>query len=148
MYPRLLLAKDLLKDDGVIFISIDDNEAAQLKILCDEVFGEENFIKDLIVNTSEGGGQAKYVVNGHEYLYVYAKDIMSFDNLKRPKDIRGKKIKIDDELYWIQEDAIRKEFGKYGNLHYEEILEYRDEKFKEKIDKGIQNAMKFREVIR
>ncbi|MCT7468939.1 site-specific DNA-methyltransferase [Aliarcobacter cryaerophilus] len=139
MYPRLLLAKDLLKDDGVIFISIDDNEAAQLKILCDEVFGEENFIKDLIVNTSEGGGQAKYVVNGHEYLYVYAKDIMSFDNLKRPKDIRGKKIKIDDELYWIQEDAIRKEFGKYGNLHYEEILEYRDEKFKEKIDKGIQN---------
>ena len=50
-----------------------------------------------------------------------------------------KKIEIDDELYWIQEDAIRKEFGKYGNLHYEEILEYRDEKFKEKIDKGIQN---------
>ncbi len=48
MYPRLLLAKDLLRDDGVIFISIDDNEQAQLKLLCDEVFGEENFISTII----------------------------------------------------------------------------------------------------
>jgi adenine-specific DNA-methyltransferase len=48
MYPRLLLAKDLLRDDGVIFISIDDNEQAQLKLLCDEVFGQENFISNLI----------------------------------------------------------------------------------------------------
>ncbi len=123
MYPRLYIARELLKDDGVIFISIDDNEAAQLKLLCDEVFGEGNFIKDLIVNTSEGGGNAKYVVNGHETVLVYAKDITHFDNLKRPKDIRGKKIVINDELYWIQEDAVREQFGKYGNLHYEDIIE-------------------------
>src|SRR5690606_32482298 len=44
IYPRLYIAKQLLKDEGVIFISIDDNEQAQLKILCDEVFGEQNFI--------------------------------------------------------------------------------------------------------
>lgn len=139
IYPRLYVARELLKDDGVIFISIDDNEAAQLKLLCDEVFGEGNFIKDLIVNTSEGGGNAKYVVNGHETVLVYAKDITHFDNLKRPKDIRGKKIVINDELYWIQEDAVREQFGKYGNLHYEDIIEIKGIEFKNKIDKDIEN---------
>lgn len=48
MYPRLLLARDLLSDDGVIFISIDDNEQANLKLLCDEIFGEENFVAKLV----------------------------------------------------------------------------------------------------
>ena len=72
MYPRLLLAKDLLRDDGVIFISIDDNEQAQLKLLCDEVFGQENFISCL---TWEKGrkNDAKFFSNGHEYMLVYAK---------------------------------------------------------------------------
>ena len=72
MYPRLLLAKDLLRDDGVIFISIDDNEQAQLKLLCDEIFGQENFISCL---TWEKGrkNDAKFFSNGHEYLLVYAK---------------------------------------------------------------------------
>lgn len=52
MYPRLFLARNLLTDDGVIFISIDDNQAANLKLLCDEVFGEENFIIFLLlINT-------------------------------------------------------------------------------------------------
>ena len=139
MYPRLVLARELLSDDGVIFISIDDNEQANLKLICDEIFGEENFIKDLIVNTSEGGGNAKYVVNGHETVLVYSKNILNFDNLKRPKDIRGKKIIIDGELYWIQEDGIREEFGKYGNLHYEDLIEKRGREYKEKIDNGIKN---------
>ncbi|MEO7401893.1 MAG: site-specific DNA-methyltransferase [Polaromonas sp.] len=72
MYPRLLLAKDLPRDDGVIFISIDDNEQAQLKLLCDEVFGQENFISCL---TWEKGrkNDAKFFSNGHEYMLVYAK---------------------------------------------------------------------------
>ena len=48
MYPRLKLARELLKDDGVIFISIDDNEQARLKMICDEIFGEENFVSNLI----------------------------------------------------------------------------------------------------
>lgn len=139
MYPRLYIARELMREDGVIFISIDDNEQAQLKLLCDEVFGEENFIKDLIINTAEGGGNAKYVINGHETLLVYAKKISDFDNLKRPKDVRGKKVVIEDELYWIQEDAVREEFGKYGNLHYEDILEIKGEAFKHKIDQGITN---------
>ncbi len=73
MYPRLLLAKDLLRDDGVIFISIDDNEQAQLKLLCDEVFGQENFVAELIW---EGANKndARQVGTVHEYVIIYAKN--------------------------------------------------------------------------
>jgi adenine-specific DNA-methyltransferase len=56
MYPRLLLARDLLSKDGVIFISIDDNEQANLKLLCDDVFGEENFVGQFIWKKKQGGG--------------------------------------------------------------------------------------------
>ena len=59
MYPRLLLAKDLLADDGVIFISIDDNEQAPLKLLCDEIFGEENFINTIIWQRQAAAGLPK-----------------------------------------------------------------------------------------
>lgn len=72
MYPRLLLAKDLLRDDGVIFISIDDNEQAQLKLLCDEVFGAENFLSNLVWEKGRKN-DAKFFSNGHEYMLVYAK---------------------------------------------------------------------------
>ncbi|WP_120903762.1 site-specific DNA-methyltransferase [Helicobacter pylori] len=75
MYPRLLLAKDLLKQDGVIFISIDDNECANLKILCDEIFGEGNFVADFIRKTKSTTNDAKTGVNyQHEFLLCYAKD--------------------------------------------------------------------------
>ncbi len=75
MYPRLLLAKDLLKQDGVIFISIDDNECANLKILCDEIFGENNFVGDFIRKTKSTTNDAKIGLNyQHEFLLCYAKD--------------------------------------------------------------------------
>ncbi|GAA7012817.1 hypothetical protein Kyoto25A_04670 [Helicobacter pylori] len=75
MYPRLLLAKDLLKQDGVIFISIDDNECANLKILCDEIFGEGNFVADFIRKTKSTTNDAKTGVNyQHEFLFCYAKN--------------------------------------------------------------------------
>ncbi|GAA7200186.1 hypothetical protein HpCK2_04110 [Helicobacter pylori] len=75
MYPRLLLAKDLLKQDGVIFISIDDNEAAQLKLLCDEIFGEDNFVGDFIRKTKSTTNDAKIGLNyQHEFLLCYAKN--------------------------------------------------------------------------
>lgn len=72
MYPRLLLAKDLLRDDGVIFISIDDNEQAQLKILCDEVFGQENFVAE-IVWEGANKNDARQIGTVHEYALVYGK---------------------------------------------------------------------------
>ena len=75
MLPRLHLAKNLLKDDGVIFISIDDNEQAQLKLLCDEVFGEENFVADLIWQKKYSPqNDAKWFSTMHDYIFCYAKN--------------------------------------------------------------------------
>ncbi|ECO3963668.1 site-specific DNA-methyltransferase [Campylobacter jejuni] len=81
MLPRLKLARDLLREDGVIFISIDDNEQANLKILCDEIFGEENFVADFIRKTKSTTNDAKVGLNyQHEFLLCYAKD-KNFVNL-------------------------------------------------------------------
>ncbi|GAA9359112.1 hypothetical protein TH0628_02060 [Helicobacter pylori] len=74
MYPRLLLAKDLLKQDGVIFISIDDNEAAQLKLLCDEIFGEDNFICNFIWQKNFAPkNDNKYISESTDYILCYSK---------------------------------------------------------------------------
>lgn len=137
MYPRLRIAKDLLADAGAIFISIDDNEQTNTKKLCDEIFGETNKVAELIIIRAEGGGMAKQVIKGHDYLYVYAKNITSFSPLGKPKDIRGKIIEKDGEKYWIQEDWLRKEFGKYGNCHYEEVLEYKGQEKLDEINRGL-----------
>lgn len=74
MYPRLLLAQELLSDDGVIFISIDDNEQANLKLLCDDVFGEENFINKVVWKKNSSGKTVKdkYPEN-IDYIYIYSK---------------------------------------------------------------------------
>ena len=75
MYPRLKLARDLLTDDGVIFISIDDNEQANLKRLCDEIFGEENFVSELIWKSKSGGANdSRFFATDHEYVIVFAKN--------------------------------------------------------------------------
>jgi len=87
MYPRLKLARNLLKDDGVIFISIDDNEVANLRKICDEIFGEENFVDNIIWKKRYGGGaKEKYLVTIHEYILVYAKNIKFLDELFIPLD--------------------------------------------------------------
>ena len=79
MYPRLKLARELLSDDGVIFISIDDNEDRNLRALCDEVFGEPNFIAQLIWERAYSPkNDAKFVSNSHDYVLVYAKIIDRF----------------------------------------------------------------------
>jgi len=75
MYPRLKLARNLLTDDGVIFISIDDNEVANLRKVCDEIFGEENFVAELIWKKKKGGGNDSiYIAVEHEYALMYAKN--------------------------------------------------------------------------
>lgn len=88
MYPRLVLARNLLKDSGVIFISIDDNEQANLKALCDEVFGEENFVVDFVWRTkkaAQGMTTQTMVVNNYENILVYSKNIsnFSFEGIER-----------------------------------------------------------------
>lgn len=75
MYQRLILAQKLLSDTGAIFVSIDDNEHARLRLLMDEVFGSENFISDLIINSNPRGSQYnKHVAVTHEYVLLYAKN--------------------------------------------------------------------------
>ncbi|GFO77550.1 adenine-specific DNA-methyltransferase [Bathymodiolus platifrons methanotrophic gill symbiont] len=73
MYERLIVARDLLKDDGVIFISIDDNEVHNLREICDEVFGEENALEQMIWKKRYQGAKEKHLVAVHEYIFVYSK---------------------------------------------------------------------------
>jgi len=86
MYPRLYIARELLADDGIIFISIDDNEQAQLKLICDEIFGEENLLCQFTWRTDGNfDNQAKVKVN-HEYIICYAKQsgLFNFPDLTDP----------------------------------------------------------------
>lgn len=121
MYPRLVLARNLLKDNGVIFISIDDNEHANLKAICDEIFGEGNFVADLIWTNKEGGGSSdsKLFRLKHEHVIVYAKAIEF-------TEIKG--VEVSNLERYSQEDEYR---GKYylqklgmGSIQYSSSLDY------------------------
>lgn len=97
MYPRLRLARNLLKDDGVIFISIDDNEVHNLRKICDEVFGEDNFIAMLPTVMNLKGNQDEFAFAGtHEYTIVYSK--------KRNEALFNEFAIEDEELYEWEED--------------------------------------------
>ena len=76
MYPRLKLAKDLLSDDGVIFISIDDNEVESLRKICDEIFGERNFIGVFVINSTPNARDYGHIGKMHEYALFYSKDVL------------------------------------------------------------------------
>ncbi len=88
MYPRLRLAANLLRDDGVIFISIDDNEVTNLRKICDEVFGEENFVAQINWKGRGGKQDSKYYATIHEYILCYTKNIDDF--------VAGEEIKSGD----------------------------------------------------
>lgn len=76
MYPRLKLAKDLLSEDGVIFISIDDNEVENLRKICDEIFGERNFIGVFVINSTPNARDYGHIGKMHEYALFYSKDVL------------------------------------------------------------------------
>ena len=79
IYPRLKVARDLLSEDGVIFISIDDNEVENLRKVCDEIFGESNFIATLVWERAYSPkNDAKYISNSHDYVLMYAKSAANF----------------------------------------------------------------------
>jgi adenine-specific DNA-methyltransferase len=82
MYSRLFLGRELLKDDGVIFISIDDNEQAQLKMLCDDIFGEENFIAMNIHKNNSNKNQTHLIGVSTEYVLCYVKNLSALENVK------------------------------------------------------------------
>ncbi|GAA7305706.1 site-specific DNA-methyltransferase [Helicobacter pylori] len=110
MLPRLKLARDLLKEDGVIFISIDDNEAAQLKILCDEIFGEDNFVGDFIRKTKSTTNDAKIGLNyQHEFLLCYAKNKEFVNLLGGEKNLENYKNPDNDPNgAWINDNPSAK----------------------------------------
>ena len=101
MYPRLYLARNLLRDDGVIFISIDDNEAANLKVLCDEVFGAENFISQIEWKKKTNGNNMGLIPPVHDHIIVYAKKLES----------------INEDLFGlpISDDFIKKNYSNPDN---------------------------------
>ena len=99
MYPRLKLARNLLKDNGVIFISIDDNEVHNLRKICDEVFGEDNFIAQLVWKKKYTGGKhARFYADLHEYILVYSKSINDIEDfcVSRTNDELMKFIDVDE----------------------------------------------------
>lgn len=90
IYPRLKVARDLLTDDGVIFISIDDNEQENLKRVCDEIFGESNFVAQLIWERAFAPkNDARFVSNSHDYVLMFAKDINQYVIGRLPRTIEA-----------------------------------------------------------
>ena len=126
MYPRLRLAANLLRDDGVIFISIDENEIMNLRRLCDEVFGEENFVAQItLLCNPKGRSQDMYIANCHEYLLVYSKTMRAKGSLSIPKnsDDIAADYTLKDENGAYRELELRnthRDFGKFNrpNLYY------------------------------
>ena len=97
MYPRLKLARNLLCESGLIFISIDDNEQYNLKKLCDEVFGEENFVACFIIDkTAQGANQSDTFKTQHDYLFAYTRSDSSFVNSIKKAPIDKSKYKYED----------------------------------------------------
>lgn len=127
IYPRLKLAKDLLTDDGIIFISIDDNEITQLRKICDEVFGKEQFISQItLLCNPKGRSQDKYVATCHEYILIYSKNVLPAGNVSIPKtidEITKDYSLFDEEGQPYREIELRnthRDFGKFNrpNLYY------------------------------
>ncbi len=96
MYPRLKLARNLLRDDGVIFISIDDNEVHNLRKVCDEIFGEDNFIGEFVINTTPNGMDYGHLAVQHEYTLFYAKNKDATQTNLLPND--NVSFKFNDEV--------------------------------------------------
>ena len=111
MYPRLYLAKNLLREDGVIFISIDDNEVNNLLCLCNEIFGEENCLGILSnINNPKGRSDNKYFATAHEYLLAFAKNknSSSIHGFEPEENITKRYNKADDTGRKYREIDLRK----------------------------------------
>lgn len=110
MYKRLLLAKSLLSEKGIIFISIDDHEQANLKLLCDEIFGEENKLATIaIVNNLKGRSDDEFFATAHETLMVYARDVREAKILGLPmSESSSKEYKKFDSISRYKEVSLQK----------------------------------------
>lgn len=124
MYPRLLLAKNLLSDDGVIAISIDDNEIANLRMICNEIFGGNNLINCFIWNCSTAGGiRPKFASKTHEYIVCYAKNKDKLNQISAPLSAEAIKMynQKDERGLYRDKDFIFKNKSNNVNQRYEII---------------------------
>lgn len=122
IYSRLRLARNLLTDDGVIFISIDDSEQANLKKICDEIFGDRNFVDTLIWKKLYGGkNDAKWFTHYHDYILVYTKNKLSwYPNLLPRSDKQNDRYKNpDNDPRGVWKSADFTQFGPTPNCVYE-----------------------------
>lgn len=122
MYPRLYLARNLLREDGAIFISIDDNEVENLRRLCDEIFGEENFIATLIwQRVYSPKNSAKYFSEDHDYILVYSRnsEVWRPELLPRSEEANDRYQNTDDDPRgpWKPSDLTARNY--YGEGQYE-----------------------------
>lgn len=110
MYPRLKLLRELLKDDGIIFISIDDAEVAQLRLICDEIFGKDNFVGEIIRKTKSMTADKNTGFNfQHEYLIIYAKEKKKIFLLGEDKDFsKYRNPDNDNNGAWVSGDPSAK----------------------------------------
>ena len=124
MYPRLKVARDLLTDDGVIFISINDKEVKNVRNICDELFGEQNFIADLIWANKEGGGSSdsKLFRIKHEHIICYAKVIANISIVGNPIN-NADRYKGSDEYVSIRGRYYLQKLG-MGSIQYSSSLDY------------------------
>jgi adenine-specific DNA-methyltransferase len=146
MYPRLLLARDLLSKEGVIFISIDDNEQANLKLLCDEIFGEENFVAVLPTIMNLKGNNDEFGFAGtHEYTIVYSKNKINTELYQFNISENDLDDWIEDEIGFYKQGANLKATGtnapreKRPNLYYPIFIDSNDSVYVTNDDKPPQN---------
>lgn len=120
IYQRLIIARNFLSSDGAIFISIDDNEIRNLKNICDEVFGESNFIAQLIWQRAfSPKNDAKFISNSHDYVLMYAKDIENFHigRLERTEEANARYSNPDNDPrgVWTSGDLSVKSYSPSGD---------------------------------
>jgi adenine-specific DNA-methyltransferase len=114
MKNRLTIAKELLRNDGLIFMSCDDNEQAYLKVLCDEIFDKANFLAQIIVQSNKRGQTYQQIAKTHEYLLVYTKDVTTeINELEAPEN----KLDYDDEISAFSIRELRNRNPKFGRFN-------------------------------
>ncbi|HHV17938.1 MAG TPA: site-specific DNA-methyltransferase [Thermoanaerobacterales bacterium] len=124
IYPRLKLARNLLSEDGVILISIDDNEVHNMRRICDEIFGERNFVANFIWRKSKGSGNdSKYVMVETEYILLYAKNLENVKFNNQIVDVDSGKYKHKDE-YFEERGGYNLEKLDRGSKGYIESLDF------------------------
>jgi len=126
IYSRLVLARNLLSENGAIFISIDDNELENVRKICNEIFGEDNFFCQVIVQSNKRGQTYKQISKTHEYLLIYTKSPEAeFNELEKDADKSDLNMKDDIGLFNIRE--LRNRNPKFGRFNRPNL--YRQRRF-------------------